>query len=129
MFCTSKEQETCDVEKQGCEGCYYNKEVPTPDNPIPIEKQAEYYYDTGEKMLIKGYKDMELTKDEMKMIEAYRLVKKYAGGKTEDIIIANAKTFYAPDAVILSKDRIRKFQENNCPKICECGICEELLGV
>lgn len=24
MFCTSKEQETCDVEKRGCEGCYYS---------------------------------------------------------------------------------------------------------
>lgn len=28
MFCTSKEQETCEVEKYGCEGCYYNsKEI------------------------------------------------------------------------------------------------------
>ena len=26
MFCTSKEQETCEVEKRGCEGCYYNKD-------------------------------------------------------------------------------------------------------
>lgn len=23
MFCTPKEQETCDVEKRGCEGCFY----------------------------------------------------------------------------------------------------------
>lgn len=22
--CTSKEQETCEVEKRGCKGCYYN---------------------------------------------------------------------------------------------------------
>jgi retron-type reverse transcriptase len=58
MFCTDKEKETCDVEKRGCKGCYYIREVPTPDNPIPIEKQTEYYYDTGEEMLIKGYKDM-----------------------------------------------------------------------
>lgn len=27
MFCTSKEQQTCDVEKRGCEGCYYNKDL------------------------------------------------------------------------------------------------------
>lgn len=26
MFCTPKEQETCDVEKRGCEGCYYMNE-------------------------------------------------------------------------------------------------------
>lgn len=26
MFCTPKEQETCDVEKRGCEGCYYSYE-------------------------------------------------------------------------------------------------------
>ena len=24
MFCTSKEQESCEVEKRGCKGCYYN---------------------------------------------------------------------------------------------------------
>ena len=23
MFCTDKERQTCDVEKRGCEGCYY----------------------------------------------------------------------------------------------------------
>ena len=26
MKCTEKEQETCNVEKRGCENCYYNKE-------------------------------------------------------------------------------------------------------
>ena len=25
MKCTSNEQDTCPVEKMGCEGCYYNK--------------------------------------------------------------------------------------------------------
>ena len=25
MTCTSKEQDTCNVEKYGCEGCFYNK--------------------------------------------------------------------------------------------------------
>ena len=24
MFCTDKERDTCNVEKMGCEGCYYN---------------------------------------------------------------------------------------------------------
>ena len=23
MFCTSREQDTCDFEKRGCEGCFY----------------------------------------------------------------------------------------------------------
>ncbi len=27
MFCTPKEQETCDVEKRGCEGCMFLKEI------------------------------------------------------------------------------------------------------
>lgn len=27
MNCTNKEQETCDVEKRTCEGCYYNDEI------------------------------------------------------------------------------------------------------
>jgi hypothetical protein len=26
MTCTEKERETCEYEKLGCEGCYYNKE-------------------------------------------------------------------------------------------------------
>lgn len=25
MICTDKEQETCEVEKRGCKGCYYEK--------------------------------------------------------------------------------------------------------
>lgn len=25
MKCTSKEQDTCNVEKMGCEGCFYNR--------------------------------------------------------------------------------------------------------
>lgn len=29
--CTEKEQETCDVEKRGCEGCYYNKQSESED--------------------------------------------------------------------------------------------------
>lgn len=28
IWCTPKEQETCDVEKRGCEGCYYENETP-----------------------------------------------------------------------------------------------------
>lgn len=34
MLCTSKEQETCDVEKRGCEGCYYNKEDLSKKKPL-----------------------------------------------------------------------------------------------
>ena len=26
MTCTEKERETCEYEKLGCEGCYYNNE-------------------------------------------------------------------------------------------------------
>lgn len=25
MICSEKERETCEVEKRGCDGCYYNK--------------------------------------------------------------------------------------------------------
>ena len=28
MFCTEKERKTCNVEKMGCEGCFYNLEGP-----------------------------------------------------------------------------------------------------
>ena len=27
MMCTDKEQATCNVEKMGCAGCYYNKNI------------------------------------------------------------------------------------------------------
>ena len=36
MKCTDKERETCNVEKMGCEGCYYNE-----DNDRDIEKLIE----------------------------------------------------------------------------------------
>jgi hypothetical protein len=26
MFCTENERKTCNVEKMGCEGCYYNND-------------------------------------------------------------------------------------------------------
>lgn len=31
MTCTSKEQDTCNVEKLGCEGCYFNKKENKPN--------------------------------------------------------------------------------------------------
>lgn len=27
MFCTEKERKTCNVEKMGCEGCFYNNDI------------------------------------------------------------------------------------------------------
>ncbi len=27
MECTEQERETCNVEKMGCEGCYYNSKI------------------------------------------------------------------------------------------------------
>ena len=34
MICTNKEQETCNEEKMGCEGCFYNQ-------PNNIEEMLE----------------------------------------------------------------------------------------
>ena len=31
MNCTNKQQETCDVEKRTCKGCYYNDEIKVGD--------------------------------------------------------------------------------------------------
>lgn len=66
MFCTSNEQETCEVEKRGCEGCFYNKEVPTPDNPISIElerrspqSEAKYWNEKYIDTLLKLFKEKE----------------------------------------------------------------------
>ena len=39
MFCTSKEQETCDVEKRTCEGCYYSQSKPLDITEIPKIKR------------------------------------------------------------------------------------------
>lgn len=49
MNCTNKEQETCDVEKRGCEGCYYNEKT-TDEN----EKNIEFWEEERQKALIKG---------------------------------------------------------------------------
>lgn len=32
MMCTEQERETCNVEKMGCEGCYYNKSIEEGEN-------------------------------------------------------------------------------------------------
>lgn len=37
MTCTSKEQETCNVEKRGCKGCYYNKKL-----RVMLEKASDW---------------------------------------------------------------------------------------
>ena len=40
MKCTNKEQETCESEKRGCEGCYYNND---------IEKDVNIHHNDKEK--------------------------------------------------------------------------------
>ena len=56
MKCTSKEQDTCNVEKMGCEGCFYNKtsneeverflEDMTKVSPEKLNKEALKLYNT-----------------------------------------------------------------------------------
>ena len=38
MFCTEKERKTCNVEKMGCEGCYYN------ENYLETKEAYELYF-------------------------------------------------------------------------------------
>ena len=86
--CSTDKWDDCREEKLGCNGCYYNKNFPTPDNPIPIEEQMEYYYDTGEEMLIKGYKD--ITKEYVSK-EYHEMVIKEQNDIIEDLKEKNKK--------------------------------------
>ena len=66
MKCTDKERQTCNVEKMGCEGCYYNE-----DNDRDIEELKTLFYSDkltqyGKRKfieyyehLIKAYKELE----------------------------------------------------------------------
>jgi hypothetical protein len=45
MFCTDKERDNCNVEKMGCEGCYYN-----------TDKEEKTAYEMFEEL---GYKKIE----------------------------------------------------------------------
>ena len=38
MKCTNKEQETCEVEKRGCEGCFYYQEEEEEVNEQKVSK-------------------------------------------------------------------------------------------
>lgn len=38
MKCTNKEQETCELEKRGCKGCYYNNDI---DQDINIHNKEK----------------------------------------------------------------------------------------
>lgn len=40
MKCTNKEQETCESEKRGCEGCYYNNDIDQKVNINNKEKMS-----------------------------------------------------------------------------------------
>ena len=52
MFCTSKEQETCRVEKRGCEGCFYSTSKELDITEVPeikrnwIKKKDSSVFDT-----------------------------------------------------------------------------------
>lgn len=41
MFCTNKEQETCQVEKMGCKGCYYYNDKNEPFTSKLIKKYCK----------------------------------------------------------------------------------------
>ena len=40
-LCTSKEQDTCRVEKMGCKGCYYNDDRTEINNALKILKEID----------------------------------------------------------------------------------------
>ena len=43
MKCTDKERQTCNVEKMGCEGCYYNE-----DNDRDIGVKIDFGHESVE---------------------------------------------------------------------------------
>lgn len=50
MFCTGKEQDTCEVEKMGCEGCFYNNPMNQKERRNDMRK-----FEYVNRMLSTGY--------------------------------------------------------------------------
>ena len=75
MKCTDKERQTCNVEKMGCEGCYYNEDN---DRDIEIlEKELKFYKECYE---------MQKQEISERNIKARQLLAKLKGIKTVDIV-------------------------------------------
>lgn len=75
MFCTSKERETCDVEKRGCEGCFYMNEEKV--KIIELERrdpqsEAKYWNQKYTETLLKLFNEEEKNK---KLIEGIKEIK------------------------------------------------------
>mgnify|MGYP003301597726 CR=1 FL=1 len=63
MFCTTKERETCNHEKMGCEGCYYN------NNGNKITRKIDKRINTYITATKEYPKELEITQEEYKEIK------------------------------------------------------------
>ena len=84
MNCTEKEQETCQVEKRGCEGCYYNKDeieeiskrfsngTETIEDILDYCRNYEIILENGIKMRLVDKKYLDKLAKEYKKLQAER---------------------------------------------------------
>ena len=118
MFCTENERKTCNVEKMGCEGCFYNKEdnmrkfeyvdrivstgfeMKKPNFNLPIrktKKSAGYDFECIETITIPPYKlgDKPIlvptgVKCKMQDDEYLMLVNRSSNPKKKNLVIPNS---------------------------------------
>ena len=79
MKCTIKEQETCELEKRGCEGCYYNTDKEIEDlNDFAdlLRPEQRYYTNLIKKVIEERLKDREKIKELDKKIEREKEINK-----------------------------------------------------
>lgn len=108
MICTDKERETCNVEKMGCEGCYYNKETPAERRLRLIIQHS--CYGKPDKLFIPKEKHLVLSDDYILVpIDLY----------LPSLINVNGKEIYYEKGIIINDNKMYKkyrkieIKENN----------------
>ena len=82
MKCTDKERQTCNVEKMGCEGCYYNEDK---NRDIEILEEFIKYYES-EAISRKFRGTLSISVDEYDIEAIEHLIKAYKELKEENKI-------------------------------------------
>lgn len=146
MKCTDKERQTCNVEKMGCEGCYYNEDN---DRDIEILEEFIKYYESEAisrkfrgtlsisvdeydidaiENLIKAYKELEEKNENLKLKERNRVLGRYGEIEVHDLINKTLADDYIP--VSLVEEKIEEIKNETW--YIDCGVeakqsCIEIL--
>lgn len=146
MKCTGKEWDYCNVEKMGCEGCYYNEDndrnIEILEEKINnIKKYSTYRYDWTEtdiqtvEHLIKAYKKLE---EENAMLKKVNKITENITTEEIENAIKEANKNYIPVSLVEEKilnpmkeehdKAIKGFIKRDIPQCIEDGGIAQELG-